>query len=143
MKRTLTAAAALLAGSAGAIGFAGTASAADSPELPAELPTDNNVAQTTYHTAATLKSAKQVVGDVVPAPNAATSRSGDGAPGVPSVAESGESVGDLLNAPPVDKAGDAVREGVSGRDGSSGQSTGGLLGGGSPLGGLLSGLPIG
>ncbi|MCI2421927.1 hypothetical protein MOQ72_31280 [Saccharopolyspora sp. K220] len=66
MKRTLTAAAAVLASSAGAVGFAATANAAETPQLPAELPTDNNLAQTAYHFAGTLHSAKQTVGDVVP-----------------------------------------------------------------------------
>lgn len=67
MKRTLTAAA-LLASSAGAMALSGTANAATTPELPVNLPnTDNSLANTTYHGAATLASARKVVGDVVPA----------------------------------------------------------------------------
>jgi hypothetical protein len=66
MKRTLTAAAAVLASGAGAIGFAAAANAAETPQLPAELPTDNNLAQTAYHFGGTLHSANQAVGDVVP-----------------------------------------------------------------------------
>ncbi len=67
MKRTLTAAA-LLASSAGAMALSGTANAATTPELPVNLPnTDNSLADTTYHGAATLASARKVVGDVVPA----------------------------------------------------------------------------
>jgi hypothetical protein len=66
MKRTFTAAAAVLAGGAGAVGFAATANAAETTQLPAELPTDNNLAQTAYHFAGTMHSAKETVGDVVP-----------------------------------------------------------------------------
>lgn len=66
MRRTLTAAA-VLAGSAGALGFAGTATAAGAPEFPAELPVDNGVANTAFHAAGTLHSATRVVGDVVSA----------------------------------------------------------------------------
>ncbi len=80
MKRTLTAAATLVAGGAGVVGFAGTA-AADTPQLPAELPVDNNVAQTAYHTAATMDSATKVVGDVVPAPEKLTGQSARSADG--------------------------------------------------------------
>ncbi|MEV0697429.1 hypothetical protein AB0I53_05860 [Saccharopolyspora sp. NPDC050389] len=80
MKRTLTAAAAVLVGGAGAVGFAATANAAETPQLPAELPTDNNLAQTAYHFAGTLHSAQQTVGDVVPAEEHLTGRSGGGDP---------------------------------------------------------------
>ncbi|MEU5847246.1 hypothetical protein [Saccharopolyspora shandongensis] len=78
MKRTLTAAAAVLVGGAGAVGFAATANAAETPQLPAELPTDNNLAQTAYHFAGTLQSAQQTVGDVVPVEERLAGRSGGG-----------------------------------------------------------------
>ncbi|SDY12802.1 hypothetical protein SAMN05216215_102084 [Saccharopolyspora shandongensis] len=78
MKRTLTAAAAVLVGGAGAVGFAATANAAETPQLPAELPTDNNLAQTAYHFAGTLQSAQQTVGDVVPVEERIAGRSGGG-----------------------------------------------------------------
>ncbi|MEV0082097.1 hypothetical protein [Saccharopolyspora sp. NPDC050642] len=76
MKRTLTAAAAVLVGGAGAVGFAATANAAETPQLPAELPTDNNLAQTAYHFGGTLHSAQQTVGDVVPVEEHLAGRSG-------------------------------------------------------------------
>ncbi|GAA4836822.1 hypothetical protein [Saccharopolyspora rosea] len=66
MKRTLTAAAAVLAGGAGAVGFAGSATAAPTPDIPNDLPIDSNLGKTVFHTAATVASAKQTVGDVVP-----------------------------------------------------------------------------
>ncbi|WP_187351988.1 hypothetical protein [Allosaccharopolyspora coralli] len=65
MKRTLTAAATVLVGSAGVVGMTGTANAVATPEPPANLPVDNNVAQTAYHAASGLHSATDVVGDVV------------------------------------------------------------------------------
>ncbi|MDA3624802.1 hypothetical protein OU415_05080 [Saccharopolyspora sp. WRP15-2] len=83
MKRTLTAAAAVLVGGAGAVGFAGAANAEPVPmppapgQLPAELPTDNNLAQTAFHAAGTLHSAQQTVGDVIPLDKQLTGRSGD------------------------------------------------------------------
>ncbi|WP_010308072.1 hypothetical protein [Saccharopolyspora spinosa] len=80
MKRTLTAAAAVLVGGAGAVGFAAAANAAEIPQLPAELPTDSNLAQTTYHVAGTLASAQQAVGDVVPVEKQLTGRSNAGGP---------------------------------------------------------------
>lgn len=80
MKRTLTAAAAVLVSGAGAVGFAATANAAEPPQPPAELPTDNNLAQTTYHVAGTLASAQQTVGDVVPVEKQLTGRSNAGGP---------------------------------------------------------------
>ncbi|MGW5645883.1 hypothetical protein ACWEV3_39605 [Saccharopolyspora sp. NPDC003752] len=76
MKRTLTAAAAVLVSGAGAVGFAATANAAETPQLPAELPTDNNLAQTAYHFGGTLHSAQQTVGDVVPVEEHLAGRSG-------------------------------------------------------------------
>lgn len=80
MKRTLTAAA-VLVGSAGALGFAGTANAAEARAFPAELPVDNNnVADAAYHLAGTVDSATRVVGDVVPAEKAITTRAGDESP---------------------------------------------------------------
>ncbi|MDA3624803.1 hypothetical protein [Saccharopolyspora oryzae] len=75
MKRTFAAAAAVLAGGAGVVGFAGVASAEGTPQLPAELPTDNNLAQTTFHAAGTVASAQQTVGDVVPLDEELTGRS--------------------------------------------------------------------
>ncbi|MGW1678444.1 hypothetical protein [Saccharopolyspora sp. NPDC002376] len=86
MKRTLTAAAAVLVGGAGAVGFAGAANAEPVPmpapapapgQLPAELPTDNNLAQTAFHAAGTLHSAQQTIGDVVPLDRQLAGRSGD------------------------------------------------------------------
>ncbi|RRO17245.1 hypothetical protein EIL87_10580 [Saccharopolyspora rhizosphaerae] len=77
MKRTFTAAAAVLAGGAGAVGFATTATAAESPQLPASLPTDNGVANTVFHAAGTVASAQKTVGDVVPLEQQLTGRSGD------------------------------------------------------------------
>ncbi|GAB3296639.1 hypothetical protein [Parasphingorhabdus pacifica] len=75
MKRTLTAAA-VLASSAGALGFAGTATAAEAPEFPAELPVDNSLANTAFHLAGTAHSATRVVGDVVPVEEKLTGRAG-------------------------------------------------------------------
>ncbi|GAB3679473.1 hypothetical protein [Saccharopolyspora tripterygii] len=77
MKRTFTAAAAVLAGGAGAVGFAATATAAETPQLPASLPTDNGVANTAFHAAGTLASAQKTVGDVIPLDEHLTGRSGD------------------------------------------------------------------
>ncbi|SFS57218.1 hypothetical protein [Saccharopolyspora flava] len=77
MKRTFTAAAAVLVGGAGAVGFAATATAAETPQLPASLPTDNGVANTVFHAAGTLASAQKTVGDVVPLDQQLTGRSGD------------------------------------------------------------------
>lgn len=68
MKRTLTAATAVVVSSAGAIGFAGTAAAVDTPDSPANLPVENPVAQTATQGVAAVHS---VVGDVVPAEQAA------------------------------------------------------------------------
>ncbi|MGP4021499.1 hypothetical protein [Saccharopolyspora sp. 5N708] len=110
MKRTLTAAAAVLASGAGAVGFAATANAVESPQLPAELPTDNNLAQTAYHFAGTLHSAKQTVGDVVPLEQQLAGRSTGGDPLAP----------------------------ITGALG-GGNPLGSLLGGGNPLGNLLGG----
>ncbi|GAA0510457.1 hypothetical protein GCM10011581_00370 [Saccharopolyspora subtropica] len=93
MKRTFTAAAAVLASSAGAVGLAATANAADTPQLPAELPTDNNLAQTTYHVAGTVHSAKRTVGDVVPVEEHLTGRT---APGGPL-----DGLGDILGGSPL------------------------------------------
>lgn len=73
MKRSLTTAAAVLAG-AGAVGFAGTAHA-DS-QFPAELPVDNGVAQTAFHAAGTVHGVQQTVGDVVRAPQALAEQAG-------------------------------------------------------------------
>ncbi|GAB3554774.1 hypothetical protein J2S53_003575 [Actinopolyspora lacussalsi] len=104
MKRTLTTVTALVAGSVGAIGFAGTA-AADGPELPAELPVDNNVAQTTYHTAATLHSAQQAIGDVVPSQGTPAGRDAAGAvDGDPlkEAVQNGHISGELLNGEQLD-----------------------------------------
>ena len=77
MKRTFTVAAAVLAGGAGAVGFAATATAAETPQLPASLPTDNGVANTAFHAAGTLASAQKTVGDVVPLDEHLTGRSSD------------------------------------------------------------------
>ncbi|TDC89078.1 hypothetical protein E1161_22190 [Saccharopolyspora aridisoli] len=77
MKRTFTAAAAVLVGGAGAVGFAATATAAESPQLPASLPTNNGVANTAFHAAGTLASVQKTVGDVVPLEEQLTGRSGD------------------------------------------------------------------
>ncbi|MEV4733590.1 hypothetical protein AB0J78_26405, partial [Saccharopolyspora sp. NPDC049426] len=77
MKRTFTAAAAVLVGGAGAVGFAATATAAETPQLPASLPTDNGAANTAFHAAGTLASAQKTVGDVVPLEEHLTGRSGD------------------------------------------------------------------
>ncbi|MEB3369407.1 hypothetical protein [Saccharopolyspora mangrovi] len=77
MKRTFTAAAAVLVGGAGAVGFATTATAAETPQLPASLPTDNGVANTVFHAAGTVASAQKTVGDVVPLEKHLTGRSGD------------------------------------------------------------------
>ncbi|MER7010601.1 hypothetical protein ABT324_04125 [Saccharopolyspora sp. NPDC000359] len=100
MKRTLTAAAAVLVGGAGAVGMATTANAAETPQLPATLPTDNNLAQTAYHAAGTLHSAQQTVGDVVPLERQLSGRSadpvGDLAGGVTGGVANGLPAGDLL-----------------------------------------------
>lgn len=133
MKRTLTTAAAMLVGGAGAAGFAAPAGAAEAPELPAELPTDNNSAQTAYHAAATLESAKRNVGDVVPLEEQLTGRSGAQDPLTP--------VTDLVGSTPVGQsAGDAL-DGAPEQSGArSGESTGEALAGG--IGGALDGTEI-
>ena len=82
MKRSLTAAAAVLAG-AGAVGFAGAAHAA--PQFPADIPVDNGLAQTAFHGAGTLHGVQQTVGEVVRAPEslaaqAQTAGRSDGGP---------------------------------------------------------------
>ncbi|WP_406693011.1 hypothetical protein REH65_15945 [Saccharopolyspora sp. ID03-671] len=102
MKRTFTAAAAVLVGGAGAVSFAATATAAESPQLPASLPTDNGVANTAFHAAGTLASAQKTVGDVVPLDQQLTGRSGDPV----SQVVSGTPAGTLLK-PVVDAVQDA------------------------------------
>lgn len=120
MKRTLTAAATLLAGSAGVVGFAGTAAAADTPQLPAELPVDNSVAQTAYHAAGTMHSATQVVGDVVPAPDKLTGSSARAA--------DGGSLGGVAEDLGLDKVlSGAPLSGVTGKSGTDGASQVGQL----------------
>lgn len=64
MKRTLTAATALVVGSAGAVGFAGTAAAISTPE-PSETPVDGAEAGAMD----TARSGIQTVGDVVGSPD--------------------------------------------------------------------------
>ncbi|MDR7301701.1 hypothetical protein [Haloactinomyces albus] len=126
MKRTLTAAATLLASSAGAVGFAGTAAAAEAPELPDQLPVDNGVAQTAYHAVGTVHSATTTVGEVVPMQEQSTAaRSGD-LPGGLSGDENGGPLGGLTG-------GGSPLGGLTG----GGSPLGGLTGGGSPLGGLI------
>ncbi|MBF6511002.1 hypothetical protein [Saccharopolyspora hirsuta] len=98
MKRTLTAAAAVLVSGAGAVGLATTANAAETPQLPAELPTDNGLAQTAYHTAATLHSAQKTVGDVVPLEEQLTGRSADPVGDLAGGLTGGLPTGDLLGA---------------------------------------------
>src|SRR5262249_45541660 len=83
MKRTFTAAAAVLASSAGAVGLAATVHAVETPQLPAELPTDNNLAQTTYHFAGAVHSARLAVGDVVPLEKKVSGRNFGGDPLAP------------------------------------------------------------
>ncbi|MER7082911.1 hypothetical protein SAMN02982929_06854 [Saccharopolyspora kobensis] len=95
MKRTLTAAAAVLVSGAGAVGFAGAANA-ETPQLPAELPTDNNLAQTAFHAAGTLHSAQQTVGDVVPLGKQLSGRSGDQVGGLAGGALAGLTQGDVV-----------------------------------------------
>lgn len=96
MKRTLTAAAAVLVGGAGAVGFASAANAAETPQLPAELPTDNNLAQTAFHAAGTLHSAQQTVGDVVPLGKQLSGRSGDQVGGLAGGALAALTQGDVV-----------------------------------------------
>ena len=121
MKRTLTAAATLLAGSAGVVGFAGTAAAADTPQLPAELPVDNSVAQTAYHAVGTMHSATKVVGDVVPAPDELTGSSARAADDGGSLGGVGEDLGldKVLSGAPL--------SGVTGKSGTDGASQVGQL----------------
>ncbi|WP_019855837.1 hypothetical protein [Actinopolyspora mortivallis] len=141
MKRTVSAAAALLAGSAGAVGLAGTA-VAETPALPSELPTDGSTAQAAHHTATTLHSAEKVVGDVVSAPGA-SARSGDDVPAVPAgLPGHDQPVPGIADAHSVDETSGVLPEDLRRRDGASAPSTGGDLLGDSPLGGLLGGLPI-
>lgn len=63
MKRTLTAAAALMVSSAGAVALAGTAAAA-SPELPADVPSANGAVESITHS--DLNKVQKTVGNVVP-----------------------------------------------------------------------------
>ncbi|SDP95367.1 hypothetical protein SAMN04487905_11762 [Actinopolyspora xinjiangensis] len=142
MKRTLTTVSALVAGSVGVLGFAGTAAAADGPELPAELPMDNNVAKATYHTAATLHSAQQVVGDVVPSKGKLTGRAADTPDGDPlsEAIQEGHVSGELLNGEQLDGSASEMLESVPDKtqqssDPSSESSVSGL-----PVGDVVSGL---
>ena len=64
MKRTLTAATALVVSSAGAVGLAGTAAAVTTPQSPANEPVDHALAQTAGQG---VDEVHKVVGDVVPA----------------------------------------------------------------------------
>ncbi|MBE9374151.1 hypothetical protein IQ251_06780 [Saccharopolyspora sp. HNM0983] len=132
MKRTLTTAAAMLVGGAGAAGFAAPAGAAGAPELPAELPTDNNAAQTAYHAAGTLESAKRSVGEVVPLEQLA-GRSGGQDPAADLLSGSGQPL-DALE--PVGE----VLQGAGQSGARSGDPTGDLLAGG--LGGALDGTQL-
>jgi hypothetical protein len=72
MKSTLTAAAALLASSAGAVGLTGTAVAAPAPELPVGTGVAQNGAADTMH------SATKLVGGVVPASERLIGKPADG-----------------------------------------------------------------
>ncbi|WP_114454293.1 hypothetical protein [Halopolyspora algeriensis] len=127
MKRTLTAAATVLASGAGAVGFAGTAAAAESPELPTQLPVDNGVAQTAYHAAGAVHSVTTTVGEVVPMQEQATVRSAE---------ESRSPLGGEGN--PVQGLLGGGSNPVQGLVGGEGNPVQGLLGGGSnPVQGLL------
>lgn len=74
MKRTLTAAATVVVSSAGVVGLAGTANAAESTPPSAGLPVDGTLAHATSHLTGALESATGVVGDVVPMEGSATGR---------------------------------------------------------------------
>lgn len=147
MKRTLTTAAAMLVGGAGAAGFAAPAGAAGAPELPAELPTNDNSAQTAYHAAATLESAKRSVGDVVPLDEQLTGRSGQDplAPVTDLVGGTpvGQLAGGAKSAQPMDAlepVGEALQGATEQSGARSGGSTGDALAGG--LSGALDGTEI-
>lgn len=149
MKRTLTTAAAMLVGGAGAAGFAAPAGAAGAPELPAELPTDNNSAQTAYHAAATLESAKRSVGDVVPLDEQLTGRSDAQDPLAPITdlvagTPVGQLAGGAKSEQPLDQltapVGEALQGAAEQSGARSGDSTGDALAGG--LSGALDGTEI-
>lgn len=128
MKRTLTAAATVLVGSAGVVGMTGTANAVATPEPPANLPVDNNVAQTAYHAASGLHSATDVVGDVVemgePVQTLPTEplspRGGELTEALPSDTSAAEQLliqnlpTDPLSAQPGAKSGDALTDALGG-----------------------------
>ncbi|GAA2791345.1 hypothetical protein [Saccharopolyspora taberi] len=117
MKRTLTAAAAVLAGGAGAVGFAGTATAAEIPELPRELPVDNSVADTAYHLAGTVHSGVRTVGEVLPEPAPAPAPVPAPAPTQPRADASAlvETAGDLVQGGPAGKVVDPVVDRITPR----------------------------
>jgi hypothetical protein len=94
MKRTLTAAATLVASSAGAVGFAGTAAAAPTQELPLGLPTDNGVTANAQRVTGAVQNVAQTVGTVVPAQELPAGRSAGTATG-------GLPLADLLKKTPV------------------------------------------
>ena len=157
MKRTLTAAATVLAGGAGVVGFAGTATAAEIPEFPAELPVDNNVAHTAYHFAGTLSHGAKAVGDVVATPAQPRTDASpllEPAGDVVEGAARGEVLAPVVDqvAPkaenPVDMVGDVIPAGPNlptSRAGSGDLPVNDVVdpllgqGGGSPLGGAVGG----
>ncbi len=128
MKRTLTAAATVLVGSAGVVGMTGTANAVATPEPPANLPVDNNVAQTAYHAASGLHSATNVVGDVAemgkPVQTLPTeplpARGGEVTESLPSDTSAAEQLliqnlpTEPLSAQPGAKSGDALTDALGG-----------------------------
>lgn len=72
MKRTLTAAATLVVGSAGVVGLAGTATATESAPLPADLSMAQGMEQVGLDAASQpVRGAEQVVGEVLPMDKAA------------------------------------------------------------------------
>ena len=143
MKRTLTAAAALVASSAGAVGFAGTATAAETTGLPADLPVDNGVGNTAVHLAGATQSATKTVGDVVPSD--AVSAQPMGRTGISPLGDAGPVGGVLGGGDPVGGVlggGNPVSGLTGGGDpvgGLAGGPVGGVVGGGGPVGGVLGG----
>lgn len=123
MKRTLTAATAMVVSSAGAVGLAGTAAAVTTPQAPVNDPVDHSLAQTAGQGVDAVHS---VVGDVVPA-NPSAPR--DGTP------------------EQHDPVGNTVSQVLGGHGGNTGLThvlpQGEDLGGPNPSGSNVAGLPLG
>lgn len=130
MKRTLTAATAVVVSSAGAVGLAGTAAAVTNPhQAPVQDPVDTSLAHTVGQG---VDSVHKTVGDVVPAQPSAARAGGPQQTGAPEQ---------------HDPLGNTVSEALGGHGGNTGVShvlpQGEDLGGPNPSGSNVAGLPLG